>query len=97
MHSMPASAALRSGSSGRTGSSGGALEGTNRASASRHFSKKGAMSTARSRMTGRFLSGPMRTRPLRAACETWVRQVHRGRPLTVIAQEPHMPTRQAKR
>ena len=28
---------------------------------------------------------------------TWVRQVQRGTPLTIMAQEPHMPTRQAYR
>ena len=28
---------------------------------------------------------------------TRVRQVQRGRPFTTMAQEPHMPTRQAKR
>ena len=32
-----------------------------------------------------------------ATLATCVRQVQRGRPLTVMAQEPHMPTRQAKR
>ena len=29
--------------------------------------------------------------------DTCVRQVQRARPFTVIAQEPHMPTRQANR
>ena len=32
-----------------------------------------------------------------AASLTRVRQVQRGRPFTTMAQEPHMPTRQAKR
>ena len=48
-------------------------------------------------MTGRFASGPIVSRPPVATLETWARQVQRGRPLTVMAQEPHMPTRQAKR
>ena len=48
-------------------------------------------------MTGRFSNGPMVSRPRDATFETCVRQVQRGRPLTVMAQDPHMPTRQAKR
>ena len=48
-------------------------------------------------MTGRLRNGAMRSRPPAAARWTWVRQVQRGLPFTVMAQEPHMPTRQAKR
>ena len=48
-------------------------------------------------MTGRFSNGPMVSRPFAITFETCVRQVQRGRPLTVMAQEPHMPTRQANR
>ena len=62
-----------------------------------HFSKKTRMSAAKSLMTGRFWSGPISSRPLLATLDTCVRQVQRGRPFTVMAHEPHMPTRQAKR
>jgi len=55
------------------------------------------MSVARSLMTGRFSNGPISSLPSSATFETWVRQVQRGRPLTVMAHDPHMPTRQAKR
>jgi hypothetical protein len=44
-----------------------------------------------------FRSGSIAISPSAATLETWVRQVQRGRPFTVIAQEPHMPTRHAKR
>ena len=55
------------------------------------------MSTLRSLITGMFLSGAMRRRPSLATRPTWVRHVHRATPLTVMAHEPHMPTRQEKR
>ena len=59
------------------------------------------MSVVKSLITARFSSGPISSRPLPAAFATtfvtWVRQVQRGRPLTVIAHEPHTPTRQANR
>ena len=55
------------------------------------------MSVARSLITGRLSSGPISSRPLPATLATWVRQVQRGWPFTVMAQEPHTPTRQAKR
>ena len=48
-------------------------------------------------MTGRLASGPISSRPSSTTFEMCVRQVQRGRPLTVMAQLPHMPTRQAKR
>ena len=48
-------------------------------------------------MTGRFDSGAISSVPSRRDLRTWVRQVQRATPLTVIAHEPHMPTRQAKR
>ena len=49
-------------------------------------------------MIGRLASGAI-SQPIavRATFATCVRQVQRARPLTVIAHEPHMPTRQAKR
>ncbi len=72
-------------------------DGTKPPFARAHLSKNGAMSTTRSRMIGRLPSGPTRMRPCRATRATWVRQVQRGPPLTVMAHEPHMPTRQAKR
>ena len=48
-------------------------------------------------MTGRLASGPISSLPSAVTLDTCVRQVQRGTPLTVIAQEPHTPTRQAKR
>ena len=48
-------------------------------------------------MIGRLASGPISRRPSSTTRETCVRQVQRGRPLTVMAHDPHMPTRQAKR
>ena len=55
------------------------------------------MSTARSFTTGRLRRGSSRRSPSGATAATRVRQVQRGRPFTVMPQEPHMPTRQAKR
>ena len=47
---------------------------------------------------GRFDNGPISRRPSAVATlATWVRQVQRAMPLTVMAQDPHMPTRQEKR
>ena len=99
MHSIAASAARRAALSGAMRSIGSfrVFDGAKRPFAACHFSKNGAMSVARSLMTGRFSSGPMVSRPRVATLETCARQVQRGRPLTVMAQEPHMPTRQAKR
>jgi hypothetical protein len=57
----------------------------------------GFMSTARSRITGMFFRGWMRRVPSSATLSTWVRQVQRGLPFTVMAQDPQTPTRQAKR
>jgi len=62
-----------------------------------HFSKKGSMSTARSFTTGRLRRGSSVSTPSGATAATRVRQVQRGRPFTVMPQEPHMPTRQANR
>jgi hypothetical protein len=42
-------------------------------------------------------SGPMASASPFATLSTCVRQVQRGAPFTVIAHEPHMPTRHAKR
>ena len=42
-------------------------------------------------------SGARESLPPFATIATWARQVQRGRPLTVMAQDPHMPTRQEKR
>ncbi len=62
-----------------------------------HLSKNSRMSVTRSRITGRFASGAISSAPSPATASTCVRQVQRARPLTVIAHEPHMPTRHAKR
>src|ERR1700683_2000378 len=98
MHSMAAFAALRAGLSGLIGAIASlrVADGVNAPLACCHFSKKGAMSVARSLMIGRFSSGPISRRSL-PTFATCVRQVQRGRPLTVMAHEPHMPTRQANR
>ena len=99
MHSMAASAAMRGAVAGEILSIGSCrdLLGANAPLAFCHFSKKAAMSQARSLMSGRLASGPISTRPSSTTLEMCVRQVQRGRPLTVMAQLPHMPTRQAKR
>ena len=66
--------------------------------ASCHLSKNASMSTARSLTTVKLRSGSSRSLPsVAGASATRVRQVQRGRPFTTMAQEPHMPTRQAKR
>src|SRR5215467_12839769 len=99
MHSMAALAARRAGLSGviASVSSWRVLVGMNAPLASRHFSKKRVISVARSLITGRFSSGPILRPPFLTTFDTWVRQVQRGRPLTVMAQEPQTPTRQANR
>ena len=63
--------------------------------ATAHLSKKGAISVTRSRTTWRLPRGAISRRPSPATLSTWVRQVQRARPFTVIAHEPHMPTRHA--
>ena len=55
------------------------------------------VSVARSLTTGRLASGASVKAPSRTTVATRVRQVQRGRPFTVIAHDPHMPTRHAKR
>jgi hypothetical protein len=99
MHSIAASAAIRAGVSGGMRAIGSVrvVDDTNRPCACCHFSKNNCMSVARSLMIGRFSNGPMTSLPFAATLETCMRQVQRGRPFTVMAQEPHMPTRQAKR
>src|SRR6202011_4029181 len=99
MHSIAASAARRAALPGVMVSIGSSrvFEGTNEPLACRHFSKKGRISVARSLITGKFSSGPISIRPPAETFATWVRHVHRGRPLTIIAHEPHTPTRQANR
>ena len=89
----------RCGVSGEMSLTGSArvVVGLNAPLASCHFSKNGAMSAARSLITGRLASGAISSRPFSTTLETCVRQVHRGRPLTVMAQEPHTPTRHANR
>ena len=63
-----------------------------------HLSKNCVISTARSLTTAKLRSGSSRSRPPSSTTSlTRVRQVQRGRPFTTMAQEPHMPTRQAKR
>ena len=97
--SIAASAAMRAVPSGlmRSISSLRVRAGTNAPFARCHLSKKGRMSAAKSLMMGKFSSGAISRRPSLTTLETCVRQVQRGRPFTVMAQEPHMPTRQAKR
>ena len=48
-------------------------------------------------MTGMLASGESFSLPPFATVATRARQVQRGRPLTVMAQEPHMPTRHENR
>src|SRR5579859_6367280 len=99
MHSIAALAASRGALAGAIGSiaSSRVLVGANAPLASRHFSKKRLMSVTRSLTTGRFSSGPMVRLPSRVTFDAWVRQVQRGRQFTVIAHDPHTPTRQANR
>ena len=99
MHSIAASAAMRAGCPADRLDRivRASCDGANTPFACCHFSKKRLMSVARSLMTGRLRSGPISSVPPSTTLATCVRQVQRGRPLTVIAQEPHMPTRQAKR
>ncbi len=99
MHSTAASAATRGALAGAILSIGSCrdLLGAKAPFACCHFSKNAAMSQARSLITGILASGPISSRPSSTTFEMWVRQVQRGRPFTVMAQLPHMPTRQAKR
>ena len=100
MHSMPASQLTRSGEVGGTTakSLSGAAPGSKNPCAFFHLSKKSVISTARSLTTVKLRSGSSRSRsPPLTTSFTRVRQVQRGRPFTTMAQEPHMPTRQAKR
>jgi len=77
---------------------GGCAPGSKNPRASFHLSKNCVISTARSFTTAKLRSGSRRSRsPSPATSLTRVRQVQRGRPFTTMAQEPHMPTRQAKR
>src|SRR4029079_13752568 len=98
MHSIALLAVKRAGSSGRIGAIGSArvFDGANTPLARCHLSKHSRMSAARSLITGRLASGPIVSLPPLATFDTWVRQVQRGLPFTVIAQEPHMPTPQAE-
>jgi len=99
MHSMPAFAAMRSGEAGsmRAKSSWRVLAPRKRPFARAHLSKNSPMSVARSLMTGRFASGAISSESPSTTFDTCVRQVQRATPLTLIAHEPHMPTRQEKR
>src|SRR4051794_5066922 len=98
MHSMPALAARRAGLSGAIGAIGSlrVFDGANTPLAFCHFWKNSRMSPARSLITGRLASGPIVSLPPPATFDTWVRQAQRGLPFTVIAHEPHIPTRPAK-
>src|ERR1039457_1580164 len=99
MHSIAASTEIRNASSGlmRWISSFRVVDDSKAPFAFCHFSKKGDMSVVRSLITGRFAIGPILICPSCIIADTRVRQVQQGRPLMVIAQEPHMPTRHAKR
>ena len=99
MHSMPASIATRPGESEamRTKASLRVALDANWPRARAHLSKNSRMSVTRSFTTGRLASGPIWMALPFTTFDTWVRQVQRATPLTVMAQAPHMPTRQAKR
>ena len=99
MHSIAASTARRAFDAGAivAKSSWRVAVGTNCPFARAHLSKNSRMSVTRSRITGRCASGAISSAPSPATASTCVRQVQRARPLTVIAHEPHMPTRQANR
>ena len=99
MHSIPALAATRSGEleSTRAKSSLRVALGKKRPSARAHLSKNSRMSVTRSFTTGRLASGAIWIALPLTTFDTWVRQVQRATPFTVMAQAPHMPTRQAKR
>src|SRR5678816_1186594 len=60
------------------------------------FRMKSPISTTRSRMTGKFLSGSTRTEPP-AYSDRNVSQVSFGSPFTVIPQLPHTPMRHDQR
>ncbi|MCY1541324.1 hypothetical protein D9M68_770090 [compost metagenome] len=60
-----------------------------------HFWKNSRMSTTRSLIRGMLRKGSITITPSSSTRLTWVRHVQRGLPLTVIAQDPHTPTRQA--
>src|SRR3981081_2875718 len=99
MHSIPASTFFLSAESGgtRAKSSRFVLVPPKLPFARAHLSKNSRMSVTRSRITGRLRSGPITSLFSRATLSTWVRQVQRGTPFTLIAHEPHMPTRQGER
>src|SRR5690242_21296317 len=99
MHSMVASIARRFADAGSTRAkpSRRVAVGTNDPFAFAHLSKNGAMSTTRSRTIGRWLSGAISSAPPAVTASTCVRHVQRALPFTVIAHDPHMPTRQAYR
>src|SRR5688572_1094040 len=99
MHSIPASTAFRSTEAGGTTAKGSAFVALPEKLplALAHLSKNSRMSVTRSRITGRFFNGAMDKASFFKTRSTWVLQVQRGTPLTVMAQEPHIPTRHAKR
>ena len=72
-------------------------EGINGAEDVVDLSKKSRISTVRSLMTAKLRKGAISRVPPPATRDTWVRHVQRGVPFTVMAHDPHMPTRQAKR
>ena len=65
--------------------------------ASVHLVKNSRMSVAKSLITGKLFKGAISRLSPSTIFATWVRQVQRALPLTVMAHEPHIPTRQAKR
>ena len=93
MHSMPASTVRRASVVGSTAGIGSrrVRAPSKRPPARRHLSKNGARSHTRSLMRGRLRNGSTTSRPSPATSFTWLRQVHRARPFTVIAHEPHTP------
>src|SRR3974390_731567 len=99
MHSIALSMAIREGLSGRIAATVSlrVADGANKPFACCHFSQKRGMSAARSLINGRFPNGASLSVLPCTTFDTCVRQVQRGTPFTVIAQEPQTPTRQAKR
>src|ERR1700694_6113906 len=94
MHSIPASTFFLSAESGGTRASSSCLVllPPKLPFARAHLSKNSRMSVTRSRITGRLRRGAITRLFSRETLSTWVRQVQRGTPFTVIAHEPHMPT-----
>ena len=98
MHWMAASTSRRAGLAGSMAAGGSARVAVPaNVPTLAHLSRKPSMSQARSFTRFMLRKGSMVSRPSGATRFTCVRQVQRGVPLMVIAQEPQTPTRQEKR